>query len=65
MKLSSYHLSEKLFKYFVNTYNPNSIISYCDFSKFRGVVYSNLGFDMYYQIDEDKFSFSLGGILDL
>ena len=25
----------------------------------------NLGFDMYYQIDEDKFSFSLGGILDL
>ena len=25
----------------------------------------NLGFNMYYQIDEDKFSFSLGGILDL
>ena len=25
----------------------------------------NLGFDIYYQIDEDKFSFSLGGILDL
>lgn len=25
----------------------------------------NLGLDIYYQIDEDKFSFSLGGILDL
>ena len=25
----------------------------------------NLGFNMYYQIDEDKFSFTLGGILDL
>jgi hypothetical protein len=25
----------------------------------------NLGFNFYYQIEEDKFSFSLGGILDL
>ena len=36
--------ANKLFKYFVNRYNPKSIISYCDNSKFRGDVYSKLGF---------------------
>lgn len=36
--------AEKLFKYFINTYNSNSIISYCDKSKFSGNVYTNLGF---------------------
>lgn len=36
--------SEKLFKYFINTYNPKSIISYCDDSKFSGDVYKKLGF---------------------
>lgn len=36
--------SEKLFKYFVKNYNPKSIISYCDWSKFTGDVYIKLGF---------------------
>lgn len=36
--------AEKLFNYFVNTYNPESIVSYCDLSKFEGAVYTNLKF---------------------
>lgn len=36
--------SQKLFKYFLNKYNPKSIISYCDISKFTGDVYEKLGF---------------------
>lgn len=35
---------EKLFKYFNDRYNPWSIISYCDLSKFSGKSYSELGF---------------------
>ncbi len=38
--------SERLFKYFVNTYHPKSIISYCDNSKFNGDVYTKLGFSL-------------------
>ena len=38
--------SEKMFKYFVDTYKPKSIISYCDFSKFTGEVYEKLGFKL-------------------
>ena len=37
--------SEKMLKYFIDKYNPQSIISYCDLSKFDGNVYSRLGFD--------------------
>lgn len=36
--------AEKLFNYFVHNYNPNSIISYCDMSKFKGETYLKLGF---------------------
>lgn len=36
--------SEKLFKYFIEKYNPKSVISYCDNSKFSGKVYERLGF---------------------
>lgn len=36
--------AEKLFNYFLKTYNPTSIISYCDKSKFTGNVYKKLGF---------------------
>lgn len=36
--------SQKLFKYFIDNYNPKSIISYCDLSKFEGNVYTQLGF---------------------
>lgn len=35
---------EKLFSYFTNIYNPKSIISYCDLSKFSGDIYEKLGF---------------------
>ncbi|MBR1455049.1 MAG: hypothetical protein IJ593_10485 [Lachnospiraceae bacterium] len=36
--------AQKLFKYFIDNYNPQSIISYCDISKFSGTIYTNLGF---------------------
>ncbi len=36
--------AEKLFKHFINIISPESIISYCDFSKFTGEVYDRLGF---------------------
>ena len=36
--------AEKLFKYFISNYSPESIISYCDRSKFSGNVYMKLGF---------------------
>ena len=35
--------ASKLFKYFIQKYNPQSIISYCDVAKFSGEVYLNLG----------------------
>jgi predicted nucleic acid-binding Zn ribbon protein len=38
--------SEKMFKYFVTTFKPASIISYCDLSKFTGNVYKKLGFTL-------------------
>lgn len=44
---SSYNIvggAEKLFKHFIKDYNPKSIISYCDLSKFSGKTYTKLGF---------------------
>jgi hypothetical protein len=35
---------EKLWSYFIKNYFPNSVISYCDFSKFTGNSYLRLGF---------------------
>ena len=35
--------AEKLFSYFILKYNPKSIVSYCDNSKFSGDVYTKLG----------------------
>lgn len=43
--------SEKLFKYFIKNYNPESIISYCDISKFSGDVYTRIGFNYLYTTD--------------
>ena len=37
--------AEKLFKFFINKFSPQSVISYCDLSKFTGNVYKKLGFD--------------------
>ena len=36
--------AERLFKHFIKNYDPQSIISYCDTSKFTGNVYNRLGF---------------------
>ena len=33
----------KLFKHFIKDYNPTSIFSYCDFNKFNGKSYEELG----------------------
>jgi len=38
--------AEKLFNYFIKESNPQSIISYCDNSKFSGNVYNKLGFKL-------------------
>lgn len=38
--------AEKLFKHFVSIYEPQSVISYCDLSKFTGNVYTKLGFSL-------------------
>ena len=46
--------AEKLFKYFIKNYNPESIISYCDNSKFRGDVYLNLGFNEQWATNPSK-----------
>ena len=38
--------TQKLFKYFIDNFKPESIISYCDISKFTGEVYNKLGFTL-------------------
>lgn len=46
--------AERLFKYFVKNYNPESVISYCDVSKFEGKVYERLGFRLKEQTNPQK-----------
>lgn len=36
--------TEKLFKHFIDKKSPESVISYCDLSKFSGKIYEQLGF---------------------
>lgn len=36
--------AERLFKYFINNYKPNNILTYTDISKFTGNIYTKLGF---------------------
>ena len=43
--------AERLYKHFLKTYKPNSIISYCDNSKFDGDVYGRLGMKL---VDKGK-----------
>lgn len=38
--------ANKLFNYFINKYKPQSVISYCDNSKFNGVIYEQLNFKL-------------------
>lgn len=35
--------AERIFKRFISSYDPESVISYCDMSKFSGDVYNRLG----------------------
>lgn len=37
--------ASKMFKYYINKYNPSSIVSYCDRSKFTWEVYEKLWFE--------------------
>lgn len=46
--------AERLFKHFVRECNPESVISYCDMSKFSGNVYSRLGFNLLNQNKPQK-----------
>lgn len=36
--------AEKIFKYFIMAFSPESVVSYCDLSKFNGDTYKKLGF---------------------
>lgn len=36
----------KMFKYFLEKYAPESIVSYCDIAKFSGNIYERLGFEL-------------------
>lgn len=38
--------AERLFNHFLTIYDPNSIVSYCDNSKFKGDVYKKLGMEL-------------------
>lgn len=46
--------AEKLFNYFLQNYQPESVISYCDISKFTGYVYERLGFKRFKQSSPSK-----------
>lgn len=46
--------ASKLFKYFIETYSPQSIISYCDRSKFTGEVYETLGMKLHHMTEPAK-----------
>lgn len=38
--------ASKLLKYFIRTFNPDSIISYCNVHNSKGEIYANLGFNL-------------------
>lgn len=46
--------ASKLFKHFISTCSPSSIISYCDASKFTGAVYKNMGMNLVRRTDPSK-----------
>lgn len=46
--------AEKLFKHFITEHSPESIISYCDLSKFSGEVYNRLGFTLHHTTEPNK-----------
>lgn len=46
--------ASRLFKYFIRNYKPNSIISYCDASKFTGNVYAQMGMKLIRTVEPSK-----------
>lgn len=52
--------SSRLFNYFIANYRPESIISYCDISKFDGKVYDSLGFRLNHVAEPAKIWFKDG-----
>lgn len=46
--------AEKLWKCFISTYSPQSVISYCDRAKFIGDVYSRLGMNLDHTTEPNK-----------
>lgn len=38
--------ASKIFNYFIDEYQPSSVVSYCDLSKFSGGTYEQLGFTL-------------------
>lgn len=46
--------ASKLFQYFIKIYNPESIISYCDRSKFNGSVYENIRMKLHHIVEPAK-----------
>ena len=47
--------ASKLFKYFLNNYNPNQIISYSDLSRSNGNMYQQLGFKLSHNSDPNYY----------
>lgn len=37
--------ASKLYKYFIKSYKPSSVVSYCNYGKFEGTLYEKLGFE--------------------
>ena len=47
---------KKILGYFINTYNPNSIIGYCNLDKYSDIIYKDLGFKFIERIDPIEYS---------
>lgn len=56
--------ASKLFKFFVKTYSPNTVVSYADRRWSEGAVYKMLGFELTHCSDPNYFYFKNPGILE-
>ena len=55
--------SNKLFKHFLKVYNPEEVFSYCDYNKFVGTSYENLGMKYIGTTEPDFVWLMSGGIV--
>lgn len=51
--------TEKLLSYFIKTYKPRNILSYCDLAKFDGKIYRQLGFTVANRVQPSKHWYNL------